>query len=100
MKMLQFRHIFFFLFAILIPRGKEGSAMLELIITVLFIWLFFKGLGLLLRLSWGITKLVVSLLFTIALPLLGFCLFFAGGLIILLPLGLVALAFGLLKTAL
>ena len=74
--------------------------MLELIITVLFIWLFFKGLGLLLRLSWGITKLVVSLLFTIALPLLGFCLFFAGGLIILLPLGLVALAFGLLKTAL
>ena len=74
--------------------------MLELIITVLFIWLFFKGLGLLLRLSWGITTLVVSLLFTIALPLLGFCLFFAGGLIILLPLGLVALAFGLLKTAL
>jgi hypothetical protein len=72
----------------------------ELIITILFIWLFFKGLGLLLRLSWGITKFIVSLLFTIALPLLGFCLFFAGGLIILLPLGLVALAFGLLKAAL
>lgn len=72
--------------------------MLELIITVLFVWLFFKGLGLMLRMTWGITKFVVSLLFTIALPLLVFSLFFAGGLIILVPLGLVALAFGLLKT--
>ena len=71
--------------------------MLELIITVLFVWLFFKGLGLMLRMTWGITKFVVSLLFTIALPMLVFSLFFAGGLIILVPLGLVALAFGLLK---
>ena len=71
--------------------------MLELIITVLFVWLFFKGLGLMLRLTWGITKFVVSLLFTIALPMLVFCLFFAGGLVILVPLGLLGLAFGLLK---
>jgi len=71
--------------------------MLELIITIAFLWLFFKGLGLALRLTWGITKLLVSLLFTIAVPLLVFCLFFAGGLVILVPLGLVALAFGLLK---
>ena len=71
--------------------------MLELIITVLFVWLFFKGLGLMLRMTWGITKFIVSLLFTIALPMLVFSLFFAGGLIILVPLGLVALAFGLLK---
>ena len=71
--------------------------MLELIITVLCVWLFFKGLGLMLRLTWGITKFIASLLFTIALPLLGFCLFFAGGLVILLPLALLSLAFGLLK---
>lgn len=63
--------------------------MLELIITILCLWLFFKGLGLMLRLTWGITKFLASLMFTIALPLLGFCLFFAGGLIILVPLGLV-----------
>jgi hypothetical protein len=69
----------------------------ELILTLLFIWLFFKGLGLMLRLTWGITKFVVSLLFTIALPMLIFCLLFAGGMVILVPLGLVALAFGLLK---
>lgn len=71
--------------------------MLELIISVFAVWLFFKALGLALKMTWGITKFFVSLLFTIALPLLGFCLFFAGGLLILVPLGLVALAFGLLK---
>ena len=74
--------------------------MLELIITVLFFWLFFKALKLTVKMTCGITKLIASLLFTIALPLLGFCLFFAGGLIILVPLGLVAVAFGLLKSAL
>jgi hypothetical protein len=74
--------------------------MLELIITVLCLWLFFKGLGLMLRLTWGITKFLASLMFTIALPLLGFCLFFTGELIILVPLGLVIVAFGLLKSAL
>ena len=50
--------------------------------------------------DWGITKLIASLLFTVALPLLLGCLFFAGGLLILVPLGLVALAFGLLKACL
>lgn len=74
--------------------------MLELIITILCLWLFFKALGLALKLTWGITKLIASILFTIALPLLIGCLLFAGGLVILLPLGLMGLAFGLLKSAL
>ena len=72
--------------------------MLDLIITVLFFWLFFKAIGLALRVTWGLTKFIASLLFTIALPLLIGCLLFAGGLVILVPLGLVALAFGLLKS--
>lgn len=71
--------------------------MLDLIITVLFFWLFFKAIGLALKMTWGITKFIASLLFTIALPMLIGCLLFAGGLVILVPLGLVALAFGLLK---
>lgn len=74
--------------------------MLEIIISILFFWLFFKAIGLTLRMTWGITKLIASLLFTVALPLLLGCLFFAGGLLILVPLGLVALAFGLLKACL
>ena len=74
--------------------------MFEILISVLFFWLFFKALGLALKLTWGVTKFIVSALFTLALPLLLICLFFAGGVVLLLPLGLVALAFGLLKACL
>ncbi len=74
--------------------------MLEIIITILFFWLFFKAMGLMVRMAWGFTKVIVSLLFTVALPLFLGCLFFAGGLLILVPLGLVALAFGILKACL
>ena len=74
--------------------------MLEIIIAVGFFWLFFKAIGLALRLTWGITKFIASVLFAVALPLLIFCLLFAGGLLILVPLGLAALAFGLLKICL
>lgn len=73
--------------------------MLELIITIFCVWLFFKALGLAFRVTWGLTKLVASLLFAVALPLLVGCLLFAGGLLILLPLGLLGIAFGLLKSA-
>ena len=71
--------------------------MLELILIIAFCWLFFKGVGLAFRAAWGITKLVASLLFVLAIPLLIVCLVFAGGLLLLLPIGLIAIAFGLLK---
>lgn len=71
--------------------------MLDLIFTVVFCWLFFKVLGLALKAAWGVTKIAASLLMAIALPLLIVCLIFAGGLLLLIPLALVALAFGLLK---
>lgn len=74
--------------------------MLEIIITILFFWLFFKAMGLMVKMAWGFTKVIVSLLFTVALPMLLGCLLFAGGLVILVPLGLVALAFGILKACL
>ena len=74
--------------------------MFEILISVLFFWLFFKAVGLALKLTWGVTKFIVSALFTLALPLLLVCLFFAGGVVLLIPLGLVALAFGLLKACL
>lgn len=74
--------------------------MFGIIVTIIFFWLFFKSIGLALRMTWGIAKFIASVLFALALPLLLFCLFFAGGLLILVPLGLVALAFGLLKACL
>ena len=74
--------------------------MLDLIITVLFCWLFFKALGLTFRLAWGVTKIVAWLLFSIAVPMMVGMLMLAGGLLLLLPLALVGLAFGLVKACL
>ena len=74
--------------------------MLDLIITVLFCWLFFKALGLTFRLAWGVTKIVAWLLFSIAVPMMVGMLMLAGGLLLLVPLALVGLAFGLVKACL
>ena len=73
--------------------------MLDLLVTILFCWLFFKAVGLGLRVAWGATKIIASLLFTFAVPLLIGCLLLAGGLMLLVPLAMVALAFGLLKAS-
>ena len=71
--------------------------MLDLIIVILFCWLSFKAPGLAFKLAWGTAKIVASVLFAIAVPMLALCLFFAGGLLLLVPLALVSIAFGLLK---
>ena len=71
--------------------------MLELLTIVIFCWLSFKLLGLFFRIAWGMAKFIASVLFVIALPMLVLCLMFAGGMLLLIPLGLVALAFGILK---
>lgn len=71
--------------------------MLEILSVLLFCWLFFKALGLAFRVAWGTTKIIASVLFALAVPMLIICLIFAGGIALLLPLVLVGLAFGLLK---
>lgn len=72
--------------------------MLEILTIILFCWLFFKAMGLALRLAWGTAKLLAVLLFVLAVPALVLCLLFAGGALLLLPLVLVGIAFLLLKT--
>ena len=71
--------------------------MMELLLVILFCWLFFKAVGLAFRMAWGTAKIIASLLFVIAVPLLVLCLVFAGGLVLLLPLALIGIAFGLVK---
>ena len=71
--------------------------MMELLAVVLFCWLFFKAVGLAFRVAWGTAKLLASVLFAVAVPLLVLCLIFAGGVFLLLPLALIGIAFGLLK---
>jgi len=72
--------------------------MLEILLTIVTLWLFFKALGLAFRITWGAAKIIASLLFAVAIPLLGVILFFAGGLLVLVPLALIGLAFGILKS--
>jgi len=74
--------------------------MFEILITVLFCWLFFQAVRLAFKVTWGLAKIAAVILFVLALPSLVGCLFFAGGLLLLLPVGLIALAFGILKACL
>ena len=71
--------------------------MMELVLLVLFCWLFFKAVGLAFRMAWGTAKVIASILFALAVPLLVLCLIFAGGLFLMLPLAMIGIAFGLLK---
>lgn len=71
--------------------------MLEIIVTILCVWLFFKAIGLGFRIAWGAAKIVASVLLALALPLLIVGLVFAGGVMLLLPLALICAAAGLLK---
>lgn len=71
--------------------------MFELLVLILFAWLFVKAAGLTFRISWGVAKTVAVGLFSLALPVLGVCLLLAGGVMLLLPLALVAAAWGILK---
>ena len=71
--------------------------MLEILVTVLCVWLFFKAIGLGFRIAWGAAKIAASLLLTLALPLLIICLVFAGGVVLFVPLALIGAALGLLR---
>ena len=56
-------------------------------VLFLFGWLFFHSIGLALHLTWCAAKVIAALLFAVALPVLLVCLFVAGGLLLLVPLG-------------
>ena len=71
--------------------------MLDILILIVFCWLSFKLLGLFFRIAWGTAKFIASLLFVISLPLLVVCLIFTGGMALLFPLALLALALGIVK---
>lgn len=71
--------------------------MFELLTTVLFLWLMFKAIGFCLKLTWGIAKITVSILIGLAFPMLLGGLLFAGGMILLIPLAMIAAAVGIVK---
>ena len=74
--------------------------MFELLTLAIFLWLFVKAIGFAFRLTWGITKIAASILIGLALPVLILCLIFAGGVLLLVPLVMLAIAAGILKACL
>ena len=74
--------------------------MFELLTLAIFLWLFVKAVGLAFRLTWGIAKIAASILIGLAIPVLILCLIFAGGLLLLVPLVMIAIAAGILKACL
>lgn len=73
--------------------------MLELLITILFLWLSYKFIGLALKITWGVAKLIASLLFIFALPSLVICILFAGGLLLIIPVLMLIGAIALLSSS-
>lgn len=71
--------------------------MLEIIFTVLAVWLFIKAFGLAVKISWGVAKIVATILLVLAIPVFILCLIFSGGFLLLIPVALIAGAVGLLK---
>ena len=71
--------------------------MFELWVLILFGWIFWGALRLAFKVTWGFAKIAAIILFVLALPVLIVCLLFAGGMVLLLPVALIALAWGILK---
>jgi len=71
--------------------------MFEALMTILSVVLFVKGVKLAFKMTWGITKIIATVLLVCAVPALVLGLIFAGGLLLLVPVGLIAGAILLLK---
>ena len=71
--------------------------MFELLSVAIFIWLLVKAVELGFRLTWGAAKVIASILIGFAMPVLILCLVFVGGIALLVPIAVIALAVGILK---
>ena len=72
--------------------------MFELLTIVVFVWLLIKAIGLAFKLTWGMAKIVASILMVLALPLLIVCLLFVGGAILIIPVAMIGIAAGIMKS--
>lgn len=71
--------------------------MLDFLLIVLFICLFFWTIKLLFKLTWGVAKIIAVILLVVSLPTLIGILMVAGGLVLLIPVALLIGAIGIIK---
>ena len=72
--------------------------MFELLTIIVFAWLLIKAIGLAFKLTWGMAKIIASILMVLALPLLIVCLLFLGGAILIVPVAMIGIAAGIMKS--
>ena len=71
--------------------------MLEILLTILSVALFFWLIKLLFKLTWSIAKIIAVILLVNALPTLIGGIMVAGGFVLLIPVALLASAIGTVK---
>ena len=71
--------------------------MFELLTVVIFIWLLVNAAQLVFKLTWGVAKILAGILITLAFPVLIVCFLFAGGIALLVPVAMIAVAAGIVK---
>ena len=71
--------------------------MFELLVVVIFSWLFVKVLKLAFSITWGLAKVAATVLCVLAGLLLVMCLLFASGLALIVPVLIVIGAYSMLK---
>ena len=72
--------------------------MFELLTIIVFVWLSIKAIGLACKLTWCMAKIIASILMVLALPLLIVCLLFLGGAILIIPVAMIGIAAGIMKS--
>ena len=71
--------------------------MFELLTIIVFAWLLIKTIGLMLKLTCGVAKIVSGILMVLALPLLIIGLLFVGGIVLIVPIIMVCISAGIAK---
>jgi len=71
--------------------------MFELLTIAIFFWLLVKAIGLAFKLTWGFAKITASILIGLALPILFISILFVGGIALLVPIAMIAIAAGIVK---
>lgn len=71
--------------------------MFELITIVIFLWLLVKATKLAFKLTWGVAKMTAGILIGLALPVMFISVVFIGGIALLIPIAMIAIAAGIVK---
>ena len=72
--------------------------MFELLSVIVFVWLLIKAISLTLKLTWGMAKIIAGILIVLALPMLIVFLLFVGGAILIIPVAMIGIAAGIMKS--